>query len=112
MFCCHSYSTANKHKNDAPDNLDSPPMKCKNNETSTDQQEKLRAALDPGNEILDDREGKNNSHASIINNTTNTGSPPPNHATASLEETAALLPDLAPPTLQTLGKPIKGMDRG
>jgi hypothetical protein len=50
--------------------------------------------------------------ASFINNTTNTGSPLPKHATAGPKETAALLPGLAPPTLQTTGKPIKGMDRG
>jgi hypothetical protein len=61
---------------------------------------------------LDKGEGKNNSGASFISNTTNTGSPPPKHATASSEETAALLPGLTPPTLQTTGKPIKGMDRG
>ncbi len=112
VFCRHSYPTANKCKNNAPNNLDSPPTKCKNNETSTNQQEKLRAALDPGNEILDDGEGKNNSRASFINNTTNTGSLPPKHATAGPKETAALLPGLAPPTLQTTGEPIKGMDRG
>ncbi len=112
VFCHHSYPTANKRKNDAPDYLDSPPTKHKNNETSIDQQEKLRAALDPGNKILDDGEGKNNSHASFINNTTNTGSPPPKHATAGLKETAALLPGLAPPALQTMGEPIKDMDRG
>jgi hypothetical protein len=27
VFCSHSYPTANKRKNDAPDNLNSPPMK-------------------------------------------------------------------------------------
>jgi hypothetical protein len=112
VFCCHSYSTANKRKNDAPGYLDSPPTKRKNNETSTNQQEKLRAALDPGNKILDNGEGKNNLRASFINNTTNTGSPPLKHATAGPKETAALLPGLALPTLQITGKPIKGMDRG
>jgi hypothetical protein len=112
VFCHHSYPTANKCKNNAPDNLDLPPTKCKNNETSTDLQEKLRATLDPGNKILDDKEGKNNLRASFINNTTNTGSPPLKHATAGPKETAALLPGLAPPTLQTTGEPIKGVDRG
>ncbi len=82
MCCCHSYPTANKRKNDAPDDLDSPPTKRKYNETSTDQQEKLRAALDLGNELLDDGEGKTNLRASFINNTTNTGSPPPKHTVA------------------------------
>jgi hypothetical protein len=100
VFYHHSYPTAKKCKNDAPDNLDSPPTKCKNNKTSTDQQEKLRAALDPGNKILDKGEGKNNLCASFINNTMNTVSPPPKHATAGPKETAALLPGLAPPTLQ------------
>ncbi len=112
VFCCHSYPTGNKHKNNAPDGVESPPTKCKDSERSADQQEKLCAALDPENEILDDREGKNNLHASFINNTTNMGSPSPKHATASLKDTSALLPGLAPPTLQTTGEPIKGMDRG
>jgi hypothetical protein len=112
VFCPHSYPTANKCKNNAPNDLDLPPTKRKNNKTSTNQQEKLRTTLDPGNKILDNREGKNNSCASCINNTMNTCSPPPKHATAGPEETAALLPGLALPTLQTTGEPIKGMDRG
>jgi hypothetical protein len=112
VFCCHGYPTANKRKNDAPDDVDLPPTKHKDNERSANQQEKLHAALDPGNKILDKGEGKNNSHASFINNTTNMGSLPPKHATAGPKDTAALLPGLAPPTLQTMGKPIKGMDRG
>jgi hypothetical protein len=98
-------------KNKAPEGVDSPPMKRKDNERSANQQETLRAALDPGNKILDDGEGKNNLRASFINNTTNTGSLPPKHATAVPEDTAALRPGLAPPTLQTMGKPIKSMDR-
>jgi hypothetical protein len=68
--------------------------------------------MDPRNEILDEEEGKNNSHASFINNTTKTGSPPPKHEIAGPDETAILLPGLAPPTLQIMGKPIKGNDRG
>jgi hypothetical protein len=112
VFCRHSYPTANKCKNNAPDGVDSPPTKCKDNERSADQQEKLRAALDPGNKILDNREGENNSRASFINNTTNMGSLPPKHTTAVPKDTAALLPGLALPTLQMTGKPIKGMDRG
>ncbi len=111
MFCRHSYPTANKRKNNAPDGVDSPPTIRKDNKRSPDQQEKLRTALDPGNAILDNGEGKNNSRASFINNTTNMGSPPPKHATAGPKDTAALLPGLTLPTLQTMGKPIKGMDR-
>jgi hypothetical protein len=68
--------------------------------------------MDPRNEILDKEEGKNNSHASFINNTTKTGSPPPKHKIAGPDETAILLPGLAPPTLQITGEPIKGNDRG
>jgi hypothetical protein len=39
VFCCHSYPIANKCKNNAPNDLDSPPTKRKNNKTSTNQQE-------------------------------------------------------------------------
>jgi hypothetical protein len=99
-------------KNDAPDGVDLPPTKRKDNKRSANQQKKLPTALDPGNKILDDGEGKNNLRASFINNTTNMGSLPPKHTTASPTDTAVLLPGLAPPTLQTMGKPIKGMDRG
>jgi hypothetical protein len=112
VFCCHSYPTANKCKNDAPDGIDLPPTKRKDNKRSANQQEKLRAALDPENKILDNGEGKNNLGASFINNTTNMGSLPPKHAAAVPKDTAALLPCLALPTLQTTGEPIKDMDRG
>jgi hypothetical protein len=107
VFCCHSYPTANKRKNNTSNDNTLPPTK----RTTIDQQGKLRAALDPGNEILDKGEGKNNLHASFINNTTKTGSPPPKHEIAGPDKTAALLPGLAPPTLQITGEPIKGNNR-
>jgi hypothetical protein len=108
VFCCHSYPTANKRKNDTSDDNTLPPTK----QTTVNQQGKLRAAMDPGNKILDEGKGKNNLHASFIDNTTKTGSPPLKHEIAGPDKTAALLPGLAPPTLQITGKPIKGNNRG
>jgi hypothetical protein len=112
VFCRHSYPTANKCSNNDIDGIDLPPTKCRNNEKPANHQEALRAARDPGNEILDNGEGKNNSRASFINNITNMVKPPPKHITTGPKETAALLPGLAPPTFQTTGEPIKGRDRG
>jgi hypothetical protein len=112
VFCCHHYPTANKCSNDDIDGVDLPPTKCRNNEKPADRQEALRTALDPGNKILDNGEGKNNSRTSFINNIMNMVNPPPKHMTTGPKETAALLPGLAPPTFQTTGKPIKGRDRG
>jgi hypothetical protein len=112
VFCCHSYPTANKHSNDDIDGVDLPPTKRRSNKKPANHQEALRAALDPGHEILDNEEGKNNLRASFINNITNMVKPPPKNTTTGPEETATLLPGLAPPTFQTTGKPIKGRDRG
>jgi hypothetical protein len=97
----------NKQNNTSDDNT-LPPTK----RTTIDQQGKLRATMDPGNEILDKGEGKNNLHALFINNTTKSGSPPPKYKIAGPDKTAALLPGLAPPTLQITAEPIKGNDRG
>jgi hypothetical protein len=114
VFCRHSYPTANKCSNEDIDGVDSPPTKCRINEKPTDHQEALRSTLDPGNEIVDNGEGKNNLRASFINNITNMVKPPPKpkHTTNGPKETAALLAGLAPPTFQTTDKPIKGRDRG
>jgi hypothetical protein len=57
MFFHHSYRTANKRSNDDIDGIDLPPMKRRNNEKSANRQEVLRAALDSGNKILDNKEG-------------------------------------------------------
>jgi hypothetical protein len=108
VFCRHSYPTANKQNNNTSDDNTLPPTK----RTTINQQGKLRAAMDPRNKIIDEGEGKSNSHALFINNTTKLGSPPSKHEIAGPDKTAALLPGLAPPTLQITGEPIKGNDRG
>jgi hypothetical protein len=74
-------------------------------------EQKVHAALDPGNKILDEGKGKNNTRAHFIKTTPDATSTLPKPDQTNADETTGLLPGLAAPKLQVTGKPVKGNDR-
>jgi hypothetical protein len=106
-FCCHSYPTANKRTINISQDNAQPPTK----QRTINHEQKIHAALNPGNKILDEGKGKNNTRAHIIETTPDTTSTLPKPDQTNANETTGLLPGLATPKLQVKGKPVKGNDR-
>ena len=77
----------------------------------TDDTQERGAAFDPGNEILDGGEGKNNMQKHFFETNTNATGTSQDNANIREQDTTRHLPGLSAPTLQTTGQPVQGESR-
>jgi hypothetical protein len=113
LACCHSLPPTKKCSSDKF-NTDASPTttKCSKNESIAKQIEDIREAFDPGNEVLDEGEGKKQQkYDCIINNHTKIGHLPTEPTTDEPTKPSTYGTGLNPPTFQLMGQPVMGKDR-
>jgi hypothetical protein len=94
--CRHSYPTVNNKRTiDQSKDTARPPTKRR----TTNNEQKIEAAFNPGKEILDEGKGKKKVHTQFIKTTANATSTRQKPEQTNDHETTGLLPGLAAPTL-------------
>ncbi len=97
-YCRHTCITANdKRKHDQSEDEVRPLTKQQTN----DNEQKTATAFDPGNEILDGGEGKNNMHNHLFEMNTNAKGTNQDNANTCKQDTTRHLPGISAPTLQS-----------
>lgn len=106
--CRHSCITAIDHEKNNQSKDDLRPL---TQLRKTDDTQERGAAFDPGNEILDGGEGKNNMQKHFFETNTNVTGTSQDNANIREQDTTRHLPGLSAPTLQTTGQPVQGDSR-